>query len=56
MGPRKFMISKCGDIDSLPRTHTCFNRLDLPPYLDFATLDWAITTAVLGSVGYGGVD
>ncbi|XP_071447017.1 E3 ubiquitin-protein ligase HECW2-like [Hetaerina americana] len=31
-GPRKFCIEKWGKPDSLPRAHTCFNRLDLPPY------------------------
>ena len=56
VGPRKFMIAKSGNTDSLPRSHTCFNKLDLPEYSDFAQLEWAVTTAVLGSVGYGGVD
>lgn len=31
-GPRKFCIEKWGKPTSLPRAHTCFNRLDLPPY------------------------
>ncbi|XP_055959261.1 E3 ubiquitin-protein ligase HECW2 [Patella vulgata] len=31
-GPRKFCIEKWGKVTSLPRAHTCFNRLDLPPY------------------------
>ncbi|CAL4116934.1 unnamed protein product, partial [Meganyctiphanes norvegica] len=31
-GPRKFCIEKWGKPSSLPRAHTCFNRLDLPPY------------------------
>jgi len=31
-GPRKFCIEKWGKANSLPRAHTCFNRLDLPPY------------------------
>ncbi|XP_025204301.1 E3 ubiquitin-protein ligase HECW2-like [Melanaphis sacchari] len=29
---RKFCIEKWGKANSLPRAHTCFNRLDLPPY------------------------
>ncbi|CAH1374846.1 E3 ubiquitin-protein ligase HECW2 isoform X3 [Tenebrio molitor] len=32
IGPRKFCIEKWGKPNSLPRAHTCFNRLDLPPY------------------------
>ncbi|XP_015124183.1 E3 ubiquitin-protein ligase HECW2 [Diachasma alloeum] len=31
-GPRRFCIEKWGRPNSLPRAHTCFNRLDLPPY------------------------
>lgn len=31
-GPRRFTIEKAGQVDALPKTHTCFNRLDLPPY------------------------
>ncbi|KAF5303477.1 hypothetical protein FQA39_LY09940 [Lamprigera yunnana] len=32
IGPRKFCIEKWGKPNSLPRAHTCFNRIDLPPY------------------------
>ena len=31
-GPRKFTIERSGTATALPKTHTCFNRLDLPPY------------------------
>ncbi|KAH8387432.1 hypothetical protein KR093_007038 [Drosophila rubida] len=31
-GPRRFCIEKWGKPNALPRAHTCFNRLDLPPY------------------------
>ncbi|XP_059617829.1 E3 ubiquitin-protein ligase HECW2 isoform X1 [Phlebotomus argentipes] len=31
-GPRRFCIEKWGKPIALPRAHTCFNRLDLPPY------------------------
>ncbi|CAJ0912814.1 9393_t:CDS:10, partial [Entrophospora sp. SA101] len=31
-GPRRFTIEKAGDITQLPKSHTCFNRIDLPPY------------------------
>ena len=37
VGPRKFMIAKSGDTESLPRAYTCFNKLDLPEYSDFCT-------------------
>ncbi|XP_045475595.1 E3 ubiquitin-protein ligase HECW2-like isoform X3 [Harmonia axyridis] len=32
IGHRKFCIEKWGKPNSLPRAHTCFNRLDLPAY------------------------
>lgn len=31
-GLQKFKIQKEFDIQKLPRAHTCFNTLDLPPY------------------------
>lgn len=31
-GPRRFCVERWGRVESLPRAHTCFNRLDLPPY------------------------
>ncbi|XP_053678150.1 E3 ubiquitin-protein ligase HECW2 [Anopheles nili] len=31
-GLRRFCIEKWGKSNALPRSHTCFNRLDLPPY------------------------
>uniref|UniRef100_A0A182QP62 HECT-type E3 ubiquitin transferase n=1 Tax=Anopheles farauti TaxID=69004 RepID=A0A182QP62_9DIPT len=31
-GLRRFCIEKWGKANALPRSHTCFNRLDLPPY------------------------
>jgi len=32
-GPRRFCVERWGRPTSLPRAHTCFNRLDLPPYV-----------------------
>jgi E3 ubiquitin-protein ligase NEDD4 len=45
-GPRRFMIEKCGDPNSLPRSHTCFNKLDLPPYPDYETLESKLVFAI----------
>jgi hypothetical protein len=41
-GPRRFTIEKSGDPSGLPRSHTCFNRLDLPPYEDYESLETQI--------------
>jgi len=45
-GPRRFTIEKSGDPSQLPKSHTCFNRIDLPPYKDYASLEHKLTLAV----------
>jgi len=45
-GPRRFTIEKSGDPTGLPRSHTCFNRLDLPPYEDYESLEQKLSFAI----------
>lgn len=45
-GPRHFTIEKSGDPNGLPRSHTCFNRLDLPPYTDYESLESKLLFAI----------
>jgi len=52
-GPRRFTIEKSGDPSQLPKSHTCFNRIDLPPYKDYASLEQKLTMAVEETVGFG---
>lgn len=52
-GPRRFTIEKSGDPAQLPKSHTCFNRIDLPPYKDYASLEHKLTLAVEETVGFG---
>ena len=52
-GPRKFCIEKWGKPTSLPRAHTCFNRLDLPPYATFEILHEKLLLAVEESSSFG---
>lgn len=52
-GPRKFCIEKWGKISSLPRAHTCFNRIDLPPYTSFEMLFEKLTIAVEETSTFG---
>ncbi|XP_076469581.1 E3 ubiquitin-protein ligase HECW2-like [Babylonia areolata] len=52
-GPRKFCIEKWGKITSLPRAHTCFNRLDLPPYTSFEMLHEKLAMAVEETSTFG---
>ena len=52
-GPRRFTIEKSGDPSQLPKSHTCFNRIDLPPYTDYASLEYKLTLAVEETVGFG---
>lgn len=51
-GPRRFTIEKLGEIDSLPKSHTCFNRLDLPPYSSFDLLRSKLLYAIEETVGF----
>ncbi|OBT42827.1 E3 ubiquitin-protein ligase hulA [Pseudogymnoascus sp. WSF 3629] len=52
-GPRRFTIEKAGDVGNLPKSHTCFNRLDLPPYKSLDALQGKLTTAVEETMGFG---
>uniref|UniRef100_A0A3B3Y3G6 HECT-type E3 ubiquitin transferase n=1 Tax=Poecilia mexicana TaxID=48701 RepID=A0A3B3Y3G6_9TELE len=52
-GPRRFCVEKWGKITSLPRAHTCFNRLDLPPYQSFSMLYDKLLTAVEETSTFG---
>uniref|UniRef100_A0AAY4B7Q5 HECT-type E3 ubiquitin transferase n=1 Tax=Denticeps clupeoides TaxID=299321 RepID=A0AAY4B7Q5_9TELE len=53
-GPRRFCVEKWGKTTSLPRlAHTCFNRLDLPPYPSFSMLYEKLLTAVEETSTFG---
>ncbi|KAH8117461.1 HECT-domain-containing protein [Phellopilus nigrolimitatus] len=52
-GPRRFTIEKSGDPSQLPKSHTCFNRIDLPPYTDYEIMEQKLTLAVEETVGFG---
>ncbi|KAJ7219069.1 hypothetical protein GGX14DRAFT_589796 [Mycena pura] len=52
-GSDGFTIEKSGDPSQLPKSHTCFNRIDLPPYKDYASLEQKLTLAVEETVGFG---
>ncbi|XP_023608399.1 E3 ubiquitin-protein ligase NEDD4-like isoform X5 [Myotis lucifugus] len=55
-GPQLFTIEQWGSPDKLPRAHTCFNRLDLPPYETFEDLREKLLMAVENAQGFEGVD
>ncbi|XP_067434063.1 E3 ubiquitin-protein ligase HECW1 isoform X2 [Thunnus thynnus] len=52
-GLRRFCIEKWGKVTSLPRAHTCFNRLDLPPYPSYTMLYEKLLTAVEETSTFG---
>lgn len=52
-GPRKFTIEVIRERNMLPRSHTCFNRIDLPLYDDYETFVARLTTAIECSEGFG---
>ncbi|RCI08144.1 hypothetical protein L249_6336 [Ophiocordyceps polyrhachis-furcata BCC 54312] len=51
-GPRRFTIEKAGELTNLPKAHTCFNRIDLPPYKNMETLQQKLTIAVEETMGF----
>ncbi|XP_069483147.1 E3 ubiquitin-protein ligase NEDD4-like isoform X3 [Ambystoma mexicanum] len=55
-GPQLFTIEQWGSPEKLPRAHTCFNRLDLPPYDSFEDLRERLLMAVENAQGFEGVD
>ena len=55
-GPQLFTIERWGNPNSFPRAHTCFNRLDLPPYESYQQLRDRLIRAIEGSEGFAGVD
>lgn len=52
-GPRRFTIEKAGEPQQLPKSHTCFNRVDLPPYVSYESMKQKLTLAVEETVGFG---
>ncbi|KAG9474995.1 hypothetical protein GDO78_003453 [Eleutherodactylus coqui] len=52
-GHQKFCIDKVGKDTWLPRSHTCFNRLDLPPYKSYEQLKEKLLFAIEETEGFG---
>lgn len=55
-GPQPFTLERWGSPSNLPRSHTCFNRLDLPMYESYQDLREKLVQAIEGSESFGGVD
>ncbi|XP_023579787.1 E3 ubiquitin-protein ligase NEDD4 isoform X3 [Octodon degus] len=55
-GPQPFTVEQWGAPEKLPRAHTCFNRLDLPPYESFEELWDKLQMAIENTQGFDGVD
>lgn len=51
-GTQLFCISKVGMPNDLPKAHTCFNRIDLPPYPSYNVLKDKVTFAIDESSGF----
>lgn len=52
-GAQLFCIEKVGKETWLPRSHTCFNRLDLPPYRSYDQLAEKLNYAIEETDGFG---
>ena len=55
-GLQSFTVEKWGTPENLPRSHTCFNRIDLPPYESYQELRSKLIKAIEGSESFSGVD
>lgn len=55
-GPQLFTVEKWGMAKNYPRAHTCFNRLDLPPYDSYQELREKLVVAIEGAEIFSGVD
>ena len=52
-GPRLFTLHLVEvDTNNLPKAHTCFNRLDLPPYTSEEKMSEKLTQAVEETCGF----
>ena len=51
-GPQPFCIEKLNDHKMLPRSHTCFNRIDLPAYRSKEELRERVTIAIEETEGF----
>ena len=51
-GPQPFCIERVGKESWLPRSHTCFNRLDLPPYTSYEQLKEKLLFAINETEGF----
>ena len=52
-GPRRFTIEKSGEVNQLPKSHTCFNRIDLPPYPSKEVLENKLVLAIEEGMRFG---
>ncbi|CAG0891922.1 unnamed protein product [Cyprideis torosa] len=50
---QRFCIERVGKETWLPRSHTCFNRLDLPPYKSYDQLKEKLLYAIEQTEGFG---
>ena len=51
-GPRRFCLERIEGPDMLPKSHTCFNRIDLPNYPNYDTLVAKLTMAIEETIGF----
>ncbi|OUM60101.1 hypothetical protein PIROE2DRAFT_14227, partial [Piromyces sp. E2] len=50
---QKFKLKKSGTLKEFPISHTCFNRIDLPPYTSYIQLKQKLLRAITeGMIGF----
>lgn len=51
-GIKRFCLQRWGNVKELPRSHTCFNRIDLPDYKDKNLLMKKLRIAIHETAGF----
>jgi len=46
-----FNIKNHGNLAEFPKSHTCFNRIDLPPYTSYTILKQKLLRAITEGIG-----
>jgi len=52
----RFTVEMSGSRSQLPKSVPYFNRIDLPPYTDYTSLEQKLTLAVEETIGFGQIE
>ena len=47
------LVDRSGEPTQLPKSHSCFNRIDIPVYTSYEELEKKLSFAVENTIGFG---